>query len=222
MQHMRICCIGSRGAYSGPVTADAALDAARGHFGAGRRVEMGALAEELGVNRATLYRWIGSRDALLGALVWERMARGLHGADRRAGVDGVVGVQRLATLLTGLFAGADVTSPIRSFVEAEPAAAMRVMTTGHVHEQLIEHFARVIDEERDADTMTPRYPSRQIAELVVKTGEAVFWFDVASGRGVDQENLLVLLEALCSPMSAGRLAASSAATLIPVAPPPTT
>lgn len=186
-------------AYSEPVTADAALDAARGHFEAGRRVEMGALAAELGVNRATLYRWIGSRNALLGVLVWEWMARGLRGAGRRADADGVVGVARLAELLIGLFAGANVNSPIRSFVEAEPAAAMRVMTTGAVHEQLIEHFAGVIDEERSAGTITPRYPSRQIAGLVVKTGEAVFWFDVASGRGVDEENLLVLLDALCSP-----------------------
>lgn len=28
-------------------------------------------------------------------------------------------------------------------------------------------------------------------------GEAVFWFDVLSGRGVERDNLVVLLDALC-------------------------
>lgn len=180
------------------MTADSALAAARGHFEAGRRVEMGGLADDLGVNRATLYRWVGSRDTLLGTLVWERMERGLRNADRRAAA-GRGGTTRLAALLRGLFAGADLKSPVRAFVEAEPAAAMRVMTTGRVHEQLIDFFARVVDEEAAAGTMAPRYPSRQIAELVVKTGEAVFWFDVASGRGLDEANMMVLLDALCSP-----------------------
>ncbi len=181
------------------MNADSALDAAREIFRDGRRVEMGALAEVLGVNRATLYRWIGSRDALLGALVWERMDQGLRNAARRADSAGVVGTARLAAQLSGLFAGADLKSPVRTFVSNEPVAAMRVMTTGHVHEQLIDHFARLIDEETIAGTMSPRYPSGQIAELVVKTGEAVFWFDVASGRGLDQANMLVLLDALCAP-----------------------
>jgi AcrR family transcriptional regulator len=183
-----------------PVTADSALAAARGLFDAGQRVEMGRLAGDLGVNRATLYRWIGSRDALLGALVWERMERGLIRADARASRAGLGGTARLAGMLTGLFAGADRKTPVRAFVEAEPVAAMRVMTTGPVHEQLIERFARVIDEESAAGSIAPRYPSRQIAELVVKTGEAVFWFDVASGRGLDEANMRVLLEALCAPV----------------------
>jgi DNA-binding phage protein len=42
----------------------AALDAfllARRRFIAGERVDMTALAQELGVNRVTLYRWVGSR-----------------------------------------------------------------------------------------------------------------------------------------------------------------
>jgi AcrR family transcriptional regulator len=183
------------------VTADSALAAARALFDAGRRVEMGPLAESLGVNRATLYRWVGSRDALLGALVRERIDRGLAAADARARRAGRTGTARLAVLLTALFAGAGRTSPVRAFVDSEPAAAMRVMTTGPVHDRLIERFAGLIDDEAAAGSLAPRYPSRQIAELIVKTGEAVFWFDVTSGRGLDQANMLVLLDALCSPTS---------------------
>ena len=39
---------------------------------------MSAMAGELDVNRVTLYRWIGSREAVLVDIVW-----GLAGADAR-------------------------------------------------------------------------------------------------------------------------------------------
>src|ERR1700761_7534630 len=50
-----------------------ALDAfrvARRWFMAGRRIEMQELAAGLGVNRATLFRWVGGRDALLREILW--------------------------------------------------------------------------------------------------------------------------------------------------------
>lgn len=37
---------------------------------AGRRVDMQVLADELGVNRVTLYRWVGSREQLLTEVLW--------------------------------------------------------------------------------------------------------------------------------------------------------
>src|SRR6201993_4601718 len=50
-----------------------ALDAfrvARRWFMAGRRIEMQELAAELGVNRATLFRWVGGRADLPGEVLW--------------------------------------------------------------------------------------------------------------------------------------------------------
>ncbi len=50
-----------------------ALDAfrhARRTFLGGDRVDMQALARSLGVNRATLYRWVGSREQLLTEILW--------------------------------------------------------------------------------------------------------------------------------------------------------
>ena len=51
----------------------AALDAfrlARRTFLAGERVDMPALARVLNVDRATVYRWVGSRDQLLTEILW--------------------------------------------------------------------------------------------------------------------------------------------------------
>ncbi|HEU5265580.1 MAG TPA: hypothetical protein VFU35_02725, partial [Jatrophihabitans sp.] len=47
-----------------------AFKIARRWFLDGRRLEMQELAAELGVNRATLFRWVGSRDELLAEVIW--------------------------------------------------------------------------------------------------------------------------------------------------------
>ena len=51
-------------------TAQDAVLLARRRFLAAERIDMGAIAQELGVNRVTLYRWVGSRDRLLVEVLW--------------------------------------------------------------------------------------------------------------------------------------------------------
>ena len=48
---------------------------ARRKFLAAERIDMSALADELGVNRVTLYRWVGSREQLLVEVVWSLGSR---------------------------------------------------------------------------------------------------------------------------------------------------
>src|SRR5262245_25508423 len=50
------------------------LHAARRRFLRGERVDMNDLAREVGIGRATLYRWVGSRDQLLGEVLWSLAA----------------------------------------------------------------------------------------------------------------------------------------------------
>src|SRR4051794_22855187 len=51
-------------------TPAAAFRAAQRMYLQGRRVDMQALAAELDVSRATLYRWTGHRDQLLSDVLW--------------------------------------------------------------------------------------------------------------------------------------------------------
>ncbi len=65
-------------------------------FLACRRLDMRALAADLGISRATLYRKTGSRDQLLGEVLWSltrrAIERALRSADDLDGVDRVVAV----------------------------------------------------------------------------------------------------------------------------------
>lgn len=182
---------------------EAALSVARSLFARGDRIEMGVLAERLGVNRVTLYRWLGNREALVAELVWERIERALERADAAAKEAELTGVDRLVTALMGIFPHEGNGGAERAFISREPTLAMRVMTTGMVHDRLVAWFAAAVDDERDAGRIRPAHPSDQIADIVVKSGEAVYWFDVASGRGVQRDNVAVVLGALCPPVERG-------------------
>src|SRR2546430_16876730 len=65
-----------------PTPLDAFL-LARKKFLAAERIDMSGLAEEVGVNRVTLYRWVGSRDQLLVEVLWSLTSRTLEKVERR-------------------------------------------------------------------------------------------------------------------------------------------
>src|SRR2546428_3195536 len=72
---------------------------ARRKFLAAERIDMSALADELGVNRVTLYRWVGSREQLLVEVVWSLAQRPLEKIDRGVRVGGAEPVVRFGTRL---------------------------------------------------------------------------------------------------------------------------
>src|SRR5919202_1458320 len=77
-----------------------ALDAflrARKRFLACERVDMSALAAELGVSRVTLYRWVGSRDRLLVEVIWSLAARTLEKIDTDVKERGPERIVRIVT-----------------------------------------------------------------------------------------------------------------------------
>src|SRR3954454_20742282 len=79
-----------------PTPLDAFL-LARRKFLAAERIDMSALADELGVNRVTLYRWVGSREQLLVEVVWSLGARTLEKVDRGVRATGSERVVRIVT-----------------------------------------------------------------------------------------------------------------------------
>src|SRR3954451_16384597 len=90
----------------------------------GERVDMRALARELQIARATLYRWCGDRDALLGDVLWSLSSNALEQAAAKApghGLEHFLGtMERFMTQLVS-------HQPFRRFILAEPETASRVL-----------------------------------------------------------------------------------------------
>ncbi len=124
-------------------TAREALELATATHLAGRRVEMGALARELGVSRATLYRWFGSREALLEELLLARArAYAGHAHDQSNGR----GDERLLQMVRGMVDASRVATPVRKFVEREPGLALRILAGhgGRLHRFFVDMSLREI------------------------------------------------------------------------------
>ena len=135
----------------------AVIRRARRTFLAGERVEMGDVAANVGVNRATLFRWVGGRDRLLGEVVWSITEPTL---DRLAARPIGTGGARVANLMGDFAATAIGTSQFGMFVRREPQCALRVMTTpsGGVQHRIVDRIASVLAEEVDAGRIAPSLP----------------------------------------------------------------
>lgn len=100
---------------------------ARRKYLKGQRVDVGLIADELGVSRVTLYRWVGTRDALLVEVVWrlteETLAQEWDKLSDKPG-------PRVPAML-GSYLRATHTQPgAHHFQQTENERAMRLFTIG--------------------------------------------------------------------------------------------
>ncbi|MFC9945565.1 QsdR family transcriptional regulator [Streptomyces pratensis] len=145
-------------------------------------VDMSALAQDLAVSRATLYRVAGSRDALLADVLWELAEHLLDRARRRrtrAGVDGVLEITRY--FVTALRASA----PFGSFLRAEPETARRLLTAGCVHRRAVLAQRSILLEAGEGDLPWPRSGIDDLAYLYVRVVESTLYAELLSSRRPD-------------------------------------
>lgn len=184
--------LGSRGALLVPsplsrrLAADSGTDVrhafelARRRFLAGARIDMGSLAAELGVDRTSLFRWVGNRDALLSEVLWSLAAPTLDRAD--AGCR-ATGAARIGAILTGFVSAMISAEYFREFLRREPARAMRLLTTtaSEVQRRFTAITEALVQEEVDADRFTPALPVHDLAYLLVRMAESFTYADLIAG-----------------------------------------
>ena len=151
---------------------DEVLEVARKHWLECRRIDVQAIAAECGVGRATVYRWFGSREGLIGeAMMGVFEARV---ADARAAASGRGGRALLDTF--GLIYRGLVAAPhIRYFIENERAVALPLMTSssGPVHPRIVELVQELIDAEVERGHYEPPADTATLAYVLVRTTEAL-------------------------------------------------
>lgn len=174
---------------------DRAIQLARRHFIAGRRIEMTALAEELGVSRMTLNRWVGSRDQLVGDVNWTLAHKALR--DARAHATGS-GVDVVAGTLEGFIATV-LDSPFqRAFLRQEGEIALRIVTTrsSSLQQNWISYVSDLLREEL-SDTPAGMDVD-DLAYLIVRIAESFCYVDMITGGEPDATKVGVAIRALLS------------------------
>ena len=156
------------------------MRAARRQYLDGQRVDLTILARELGLGRATIYRWFGSRDRLLGEVIaaeLEHLVDLSRRSVRRRGVDGLLEVfDRINRALAQ-------SSPLQQYLERERGAAMRVLTrsTGPVQPRAVRCVRELIMAEVAADRYRPPADPETLAYAIVRLAEAFLYNDAAAG-----------------------------------------
>jgi AcrR family transcriptional regulator len=175
-----------------------ALDAflrARKLFQASERIDMSSLADELGVSRVTLYRWVGSREQLLVEVIWSLGRRTLDKIDES--VDDV-GAERIVQIVTR-FLDAVITNPgMQRWLAVEGESAMRLLTryeTGF-QPRLIDAMHEVLREETDAGRLDLPADLREVAYVIVRLIESYTYLDLITGERPDARRAEPILRLL--------------------------
>jgi AcrR family transcriptional regulator len=164
------------------------LGAALHHYLRGRRVDVQAIAAELGLGRTTIYRWFGSRDGLLGEVLAAAVDPVIDEA--RAGARGTGGRALLDTFdrLNRRLAEAPA---LRTFIENEHEAALRVITSGagFLQPHMVERMRVFIEEEVRAGRYEASVEPATLAYAIVKLAEAFLFNDAVAGIRGDVDRL---------------------------------
>jgi AcrR family transcriptional regulator len=172
-----------------------AFKAARRRFIAGERIEMQALAAEVGVSRVTLHRWVGSRDNLLGEILWslaEPTLRDARAATRTRGGAGIAEAfwRFMCVVLEAPF--------MLSFLARESEIALRVLTTKHspFQARLIAALRDMLAEQTDAGRLDPPMQVDDLAYVVVRLGESFVYTNIIAGGQPDPDKARQAIAAL--------------------------
>jgi len=161
----------------------------------GERVDLTVVARELGLSRATIYRWFGSREALLGEVIADELEQLIdreRGQERRRGAAGLLAVfDRINRTLARSFA-------VRRFLEQERTGAMRLLTasSGVVQPRAVACVRELIETEVAAGTYAPPADPDTLAYAIVRLAEAFLYNDAANGMRGDHERLRAVEAAL--------------------------
>ena len=171
------------------------LEAAMYRYLRGRRVDIRAIAAELGLGRPTIYRWFGSREDLIGAVLIKAADPLLDTA--RAKARGRGGRALLDTFDRFNRSLADAPA-LRQFVEQERDAALRIICSGAgtVQPHLVTRIAGLIEEEARRGTYDPPVEPATLGYAIVRLAEAFLFNDAVAGMRGDVDRLREIEAAL--------------------------
>jgi AcrR family transcriptional regulator len=164
----------------------------------GRRLDMQGLADELGVSRATLFRRVGSREALLGAALAVLTDCTLECAARRWEAERPAG--ELHTAGTGRYLNEIVSESrgLRRLLDDEPALALRVLTDplGPVQPRVVAFVESLLRRDMAEFGLVTLIEPDALAFALVRLAESFLYADVLAARTPDVATANRLAQAL--------------------------
>ncbi len=156
---------------------------------------MSALAEELGVNRATLYRWVGTRDQLLVEIIWSLGERTLESIDDDVGAKGA---ERIVQVITRFLDAVISNAGMQRWLAEEGEYAMRLLTRhdNDFQPRLIGAIQELLAQEADAGRLDLPVDLHEVAYVIVRLIESYTYLDLITGEQPDARRAEPILRML--------------------------
>lgn len=156
----------------------------------GRRLNLSLLAEELGVGRATLMRWVGNKDLLMGEILWSQYKHLYDEAIERAQADPKLkGIDFLTQIYTDINIALINAKPMHDFLRAEPQWGLQLLTSNisGLQSRLIETWRKLFEEQIEAGLINPEMDAESLAYFIIRIGEGAIYCDLICGRTPDPQ-----------------------------------
>jgi AcrR family transcriptional regulator len=183
-----------------------ALRAARRRFLRCQRFDVSALADDIGVNRVTLYRWFSSRDKYQTEAIWSLARHSLDTVDSNLKS---AGAERVIDLVTG-FVDVVLRNPgMQHWLAEDGEHAMRLLTRHDMPFQprLIDHLEGILQQEQDSGSLCLPVDLHDLAYVLVRLIESYTYLDLLIGEDPDSARLEPMLRLLLHAPTKSRLGA---------------
>lgn len=136
----------------------------------GESIDMSALAHQLGIGRATLYRWVGNREELLAVVLADATERTFRVAERAARtVDGAGGPDYVVDVLARFMCAVLAAPGLKALTRREPMLFIRLATMpGAIEERAASLVEGLLDGEHAAGRLTSALPVPALAVAIVR------------------------------------------------------
>jgi len=171
-----------------------AINAATHVYLAGERLDMSALADELGASRATLYRWVGNRDDLLGVVLSEATEHTYRKAIEEAGGSGTAFV---LDCFDRVMRAVVASAPLRALTTQEPMVFIRLaLMPGAIESVSARITADVLAREAARGSLQLALPPEVLGRALVRICEVHLYAPLLGGDEAEIDTALDLVRLL--------------------------
>jgi len=154
----------------------------------GEKISLAALADDLNIGRATLFRWVGNRDLLIAEILWslyEPLYKEARANTPGEGIDYIVGVYRYINTTALHF------KPLRKFLHQDPEYALKMLTSSHstLHTRTVELNTRLLKDEVRAGHLSPPMNIQSLSYFMIRIAESCVYSDLIGGHEPREDEL---------------------------------
>ncbi len=166
---------------------------ARQWFIDAKRIELQKLAVELGISRATAYRWAGSAERLVGEVLASLVDDTFKQVAQRSTN---TGSERVFEVLERGMHYAHRFRPLRQFLANNAQLGLKIVASKHgpVQERTIANLRQLLEEEVEGGNMTLSVEPAVMAYALTRIVESFLYADLIIGAKPDLENASRILK----------------------------